>query len=54
MINLTLTEEEADVVLMSLHDRLRNLPEHFPSYDLVSTTYHTVHGMVMQQRRVQA
>jgi hypothetical protein len=52
MIKLTLTEDEADAILMSLHDKLEKLPAYFPSYDVVSSTYHTVHGMVRQQRRV--
>jgi hypothetical protein len=54
MINLTLTEDEADAILMSLHDKLASLQAYLPAYDTVSLTYHTVNDMVRQQRRVQA
>ena len=52
MINLTLTEEEADTVLAALmRDVLDSDLAGGIEYEKVSATYHTVSGMVSQQRR---
>jgi len=55
MINLTLTEDEADTVLAALmRDVLDSDLAGGIEYEKVSATYHTVSGMVSQQRRVKA
>jgi hypothetical protein len=55
MINLTLTEDEADTILAALmRDVLDSAPAGGIEYEKVSVTYHTVSGMVSQQRRVKA
>jgi hypothetical protein len=55
MINLTLTEEEADTILAALmRDVLDSAPAGGIEYEKVSVTYHTVSGMVSQQRRNKA
>jgi hypothetical protein len=55
MINLTLTEEEADTILSALmRDVIDSAPTGGIEYEKVNVTYHTVSGMVSQQRRVKA
>ena len=52
MINLTLTDNEADVIVKSMHDKLETLETGNPEYNYLSLTYHTIYDMVRQQRRV--
>ena len=55
MIKLVLTEDEADTVLAALmRDVLDSDLAGGIEYEKVRATYHTVSGMVSQQRRVKA
>jgi hypothetical protein len=55
MINLNLTDSEADTILAALmRDVLDSDLAGGIEYEKVSATYHTVSGMVSQQRRVKA
>ena len=51
MINLTLTENETEVIVNSLHDKLETLNAEDEGYDYLSMTYHTIYDMVRQQQR---
>ncbi len=54
MIKLTLTEDEAEVVVNSLRHQLESVEFWKPEYDFLSVTYHTVYDMVRQQRKANA
>ena len=54
MINLNLTDNEADVIVNSLRHQLEDIESWQPEYDYLSVTYHTIYDMVSQQRRVKA
>ena len=52
MINLTLTEEEADIILSALmRDVIDSDAIGGIEYEKVNVTYHTVSYMVSEQRR---
>ena len=52
MINLTLTEDEADTILAALmRDVIDSSPAGGIEYEKVNVTFHTVSGMVSEQRR---
>ena len=51
MINLSLTDNEAEVVVNSMYDKLETLDAGHPEYNYLSLTYHTIYDMVRQQQR---
>ena len=51
MINLNLTDNEAEVILNSMHDKLETLNAEDEGYGYLSLTYHTIYDMVRRQKK---
>ena len=51
MINLSLTDNESEVIINSMHDKLERLEPSNKEYNYLSLTYHTIYDMVRQQKK---
>jgi hypothetical protein len=54
MISLSLTDNEAEVIVNSMYDKLETLEAGHPEYNYLSLTYHTVYDMVRRQKRMKS
>ena len=51
MINLTLTDDEAQTVINSLYTLLDRATIKDENYQNISVVYHTIYDMIRQQRK---